>query len=25
MLKTPEDARKVQNFMEYHPAPPYGE
>jgi transcriptional regulator GlxA family with amidase domain len=24
MLKTPEDARKVQNFMEYHPAPPYG-
>lgn len=24
MLKTPDDARKVQNFMEYHPAPPYG-
>ncbi len=22
MLKSPEDARKVQNFMEYHPAPP---
>lgn len=25
MLKSPEDARKVQNFMEYHPAPPYAE
>lgn len=24
-LKTPEDARKVQLFMEYQPAPPYGE
>ena len=24
MLKTPEDARKVQSFMEYQPAPPYG-
>ena len=23
MLKTPEDARKVQSFMEYQPAPPY--
>ncbi len=23
MLKTPEDARKVQSFMEYEPAPPY--
>lgn len=25
MLKSPEDARKVQNFMEYAPAPPYAE
>jgi transcriptional regulator GlxA family with amidase domain len=25
LLKTPEDARKVQNFMEYHPAPPYAD
>lgn len=25
LLKSPEDARKVQNFMEYHPAPPYAE
>lgn len=25
MLKSPEEARKVQNFMEYHPAPPYAE
>ncbi len=24
-LKGPEEARKVQNFMEYHPAPPYAE
>ncbi len=24
-LKTPEDARKVQSFMEYKPAPPYGD
>ena len=25
LLKSPEEARKVQNFMEYHPAPPYAE
>ena len=25
VLKGPEEARKVQNFMEYHPAPPYAE
>jgi transcriptional regulator GlxA family with amidase domain len=25
MLTSPEEARKVQNFMEYHPAPPYAE
>ncbi len=24
-LKSPEDARKVQSFMEYQPAPPYAE
>ena len=24
-LKSPEDARKVQRFMEYEPAPPYAE
>ena len=24
-LKSPEDARKVQSFMEYEPAPPYAE
>ena len=24
-LKSPEDARKVQAFMEYHPAPPYAQ
>lgn len=25
LLKSPEDARKVQSFMEYSPAPPYAE
>ena len=25
LLKSPEDARKVQAFMEYQPAPPYAE
>jgi hypothetical protein len=25
MLKGPEEARKVQKFMEYDPAPPYAE
>ncbi len=25
MLKSPEEARKVQKFMEYEPAPPYAE
>ncbi len=25
MLKSPEDARKVQQFMEYQPAPPYAD
>jgi transcriptional regulator GlxA family with amidase domain len=25
LIKSPEDARKVQSFMEYQPAPPYAE